>query len=269
MVGTRFPRSCSRRRSSTEGTRRPPSTCRRDAARPCRPAGTRRASTRQPSSSTDHVGAMSERGQQARRAPTRSAASPRRPRPPDSSSERVDYGESSSKWKPNAEHLWSHSRGRDTAASLRRSTPRPSNTRSRPAERFHPTRLSNSRSGRDPPGGAKLKLGSRDALGVRLRPWSCKQGPREPPRAGADRVREDVVVDRLDAVEDGEVGGTREAHAAPRRRQRSSDGRRRLAEERTRTADLDREQGAKLRRRRHEAERGSITPKRSSSSAGR
>ena len=71
-------------------------------------------------------------------------------------------------------------------------------------------------------------------------------------------MRKDVVVDRLDAVEDGEVGGTREAHAAPRRRQRSGDGGRRLAEERTRPADLDREQGAKLRRRRHEAERGGI-----------
>ena len=69
---------------------------------------------------------------------------------------------------------------------------------------------------------------------------------------------EDVVVDRRDAVEDGDVGGAREAHAAPRRRQRGGDSGGRLAEERTRPADLDREQGAKLRRRRHEAERGSI-----------
>ena len=43
-----------------------------------------------------------------------------------------------------------------------------------------------------------------------------------------------------------------------RRRQCSGDGGRRLAEERARPADLDRYQGAKLRRRRPEAERGSI-----------
>ena len=43
-----------------------------------------------------------------------------------------------------------------------------------------------------------------------------------------------------------------------RRRQCSGDGGRRLAEERARPADLDRDQGAKLRRRRPEAERGSI-----------
>ena len=98
--------------------------------------------------------------------------------------------ESSSKWKPNAEHLWSHSRGRDTAASLRRSTPRPSNTRSRPAERFHPTRLSNSRSGRDPPGGAKLKLGSRDALGVTARTLVMQARPaRGPTRRGGSSAR--------------------------------------------------------------------------------